>query len=216
MTFPGGWNHQNLPNFSVVALGMGSWNILQQGGQGNVGTWNLRQQNNGRKLSLSAKSQLGGCYSSSCSAAKMGISPLKYSPAQGWPVHSEHFCTMPFSLRVMEIAVNKTRHGLYISVGERKKINIFFGIWCWVHLNLFNFKMQVVYCKMKTDKYKAGSQGLENVKNSIFSLQITFFFCCQLSRAVEIKAGVAEERCSVGLSPTCVSVFSLAFLPQQI
>lgn len=65
---------------------------------------------------------------------------------------------------------------------------------------------------MKTDKYKAGSQALENVKNSIFSLQITFFFC-QLSWAIEIKAGVAQRRCSVALSPTCVSVFCSPLSP---
>lgn len=73
---------------------------------------------------------------------------------------------------------------------------------------------------MKTDKYKAGSQALENVKNSIFFLQITFFFC-QLSWAIEIKAGVAQKRCSVGLSQI-VSAFSAppsplpAFLPYQM
>lgn len=78
--------------------------------------------------------------------------------------------------------------------------------------------MQVVYCKMKTDKYEAGSQASENVKISIFFLQITFFFC-QLSWAIEIKAGVAQKRCSVGSSPNCVSVFCSplsGLLPYQV
>lgn len=39
-----------------------------------------------------------------------------------------------------------------------------------LNLNLFNFTMQVVYCKLKTDKYKAGSQALEDVIISIFFL----------------------------------------------
>lgn len=39
-----------------------------------------------------------------------------------------------------------------------------------LNLNLFNLKMQVVYCKLKTDKYKAGSQALEGVIISIFFL----------------------------------------------
>lgn len=63
---------------------------------------------------------------------------------------------------------------VYLSVG--KKTPVFYlgsdveshGQRADLNLNLFNFKMQVVYCKLKMDKYKAGSQALEDVIISMF------------------------------------------------